>query len=331
MAVAVPTLYKALETALSASDAAGEGGGEAAAVLAALSEQPCIWSGESFVRPASTALHSPLNLAPHLHTVPKGLQCFDGLLRKLGVRPQIEAGQYLQLLESLAKGGGGSGGGGTVAPLSRDDLQLCLAIAQQLASPAHQPLPRETVYLPDRAGILAPAHELMYDDAPWLTDGTAVPGATALSGGEGSGGGGGMPPVPAAMPSARTRRVHLDVAHDVAQRLGAQSLRRWLITRNADTLSLGQENVEAFGQHESLTSRLHNILELYADGVGILHELIQNADDVSSKRIATSTPFPLILLVCPLQPLLSQPLHLVCLRCLTCTSTGRCNSRGATA
>ena len=72
----------------------------------------------------------------------------------------------------------------------------------------------------------------------------------------------------------------------MAQRLGAQSLRGWLVSRNADTLSLGQENVEAFGQHESLTSRLHNILELYADGVGILHELIQNADDAGASRVA---------------------------------------------
>ena len=55
-------------------------------------------------------------------------------------------------------------------------------------------------------------------------------------------------------------------------RLGVQSLRRYIISRSAATFTLGLENVEAFGQHESLTSRLHNILELYADGVGILHE-----------------------------------------------------------
>ena len=92
--------------------------------------------------------------------------------------------------------------------------------------------------------------------------------------------------MPAAAPSSTKRRVHPEVAHEVAQRLGAQSLRGWLVSRNADTLSLGQENVEAFGQHESLTSRLHNILELYADGVGILHELIQNADDAGASRVA---------------------------------------------
>ena len=242
---------------------------EGAAVLAALSEQPCIWSGESFVLPASTAMRSPLNLAPHLHTVPAGLQVFAGLLSKLGVRPHIEAGQYLQLLETLATASDN-------APLARDSLQLVLAVVQQLASPQHQPLPPGTVHLPDRAGVLAPAHELMYDDAPWLSDGSlTMPGTPSAAS---------MPAAP--VPSARSRRVHLDVAHEVAQRLGAQSLRGWLVSRNADTLTLGQENVEAFGQHESLTSRLHNILELYADGVGILHELIQNADDAGATRVA---------------------------------------------
>jgi len=63
-------------------------------------------------------------------------------------------------------------------------------------------------------------------------------------------------------------------------------MRRWLIARNADTFTLGLENVEAFGQSESLCSRLHNILSLYADGVGILHELLQNADDAGATEVA---------------------------------------------
>ena len=35
-----------------------------------------------------------------------------------------------------------------------------------------------------------------------------------------------------------------------------------------------------------VSTGLHNILELYADGVGILHELIQNADDAGATRVA---------------------------------------------
>jgi hypothetical protein len=272
MAVAVPTLYQALEAALQPPSGGGRHAGEAsaddidasAAVLGALSEQMVIWSGDTFVKPANTALRSPLNLAPYLHTVPAGLHCFESLLRKLGVRPHIEAGQYLELLGMLASRA-------NEAPLEAEPLQLVLAIVQQLASPQHQPLPPQQVYLPDRSGILVPSHQLMYDDAPWLADGSLAHGVGAAS----------------AAPSVRSsRKVHPDVAHEVAQRLGASSLRRQLIARNADTLSLGLEDVEAFGQHESLTSRLHNILGLYADGIGILHELIQNADDAGATRVA---------------------------------------------
>ena len=76
------------------------------------------------------------------------------------------------------------------------------------------------------------------------------------------------------------------MSHDVAALLGAGSLRRWLVSRAGEGLGLGLEDVEAFGQHESLTSRLRNILELYADGVGILHELIQNADDAGATTVS---------------------------------------------
>eukprot|EP00965_Chrysotila_dentata_P057796 1916424-Pleurochrysis_carterae.AAC.4 len=44
--------------------------------------------------------------------------------------------------------------------------------------------------------------------------------------------------------AAAWRRVHPQVSHDVATHLGANSLRRYLISRNADTLSIGLSNVE---------------------------------------------------------------------------------------
>ena len=42
---------------------------------------------------------------------------------------------------------------------------------------------------------------------------------------------------------------------------------------------------EAFGQAEPLTRRLRHILELYAEGPGILNELIQNADDAGATTV----------------------------------------------
>ncbi|KAK3017644.1 hypothetical protein RJ639_003236 [Escallonia herrerae] len=42
---------------------------------------------------------------------------------------------------------------------------------------------------------------------------------------------------------------------------------------------------EAFGQHEALTTRLKHILEMYADGPGILFELVQNAEDARASEV----------------------------------------------
>ena len=40
--------------------------------------------------------------------------------------------------------------------------------------------------------------------------------------------------------------------------------------------------LEAFEQRESLTTRLRNILKDYPEGAGVLHELLQNADDAGA-------------------------------------------------
>ena len=43
---------------------------------------------------------------------------------------------------------------------------------------------------------------------------------------------------------------------------------------------------EAFGQSEALTTRLRHIISDYADGPGILMELLQNADDAGATQVA---------------------------------------------
>jgi sacsin len=265
MALAVPRLYQAMDALL--EQTGREGDDDACTVLEQLCEQRCVWVGGEFAAPAATAFNSPLNLAPHLHAVPADLRCFHTLLRKLGVRDRFEASQYLDVLVVLA--------GRIDGALESASLQMALAIAQQLAAPEHMPLPQRVIFLPDQSGVLTSAHELMYDDAPWLMDGagTATPG-------------GGVSVPPTAPPAHEWKRVHPKLSHEVADLLGAHSLRRWLVARNADTFTLGLEGVESFGQHESLTSRIRNILELYADGVGIIHELVQNADDAGACRVA---------------------------------------------
>ena len=78
-------------------------------------------------------------------------------------------------------------------------------------------------------------------------------------------------------------------AHDTAQvagRLGVRSLRGQTLAESSDYMQLGVHAAEAFGQSEALTTRLRHIISDYADGPGILMELLQNADDAGATQVA---------------------------------------------
>ena len=72
----------------------------------------------------------------------------------------------------------------------------------------------------------------------------------------------------------------------VAGRLGVRSLRGQTLAESSDYMQLGVHSVEAFGQSEALTTRLRHIISDYADGPGILMELLQNADDAGATEVA---------------------------------------------
>ena len=67
------------------------------------------------------------------------------------------------------------------------------------------------------------------------------------------------------------RLVHPLISNLVAERVGVASLRRLLIVRSADALSLASvpgSAAEAFGQSEALTTRLKHIISDYPEGAG---------------------------------------------------------------
>eukprot|EP00850_Spirogloea_muscicola_P023646 SM000374S13842 [mRNA] locus=s374:6146:9305:- [translate_table: standard] len=161
------------------------------------------------------------------------------------------------------------------APVPPDALPSVLWVVQHLADLRFSP-PGESggVHVPVAAGVLAPAAELVYNDAPWVADGGADGDAPGTNGG--------------ALVAAPLRFVHPSVSADVGERLGARSLRRLLLAGTAAGLELGLAAgvAEAFGQHEALTTRLKHIVEMYADGPGILFELLQNADDAGATCVS---------------------------------------------
>ena len=206
--------------------------------------------------------------------------CFKPLLRALGVRESFGAADYLHTLRRLHDASSSSEGcsssgdvvsrssasagcdGSSSVPLEPQPLALALWMVQQLADMTLPTDGEEVVYCVDADNRLAPAGSLVYNDAPWLETTTTNSQEAHLA-----------------------ARVHPKLSHEVAERVGVRSLRRLLLARSAHSVDLGVAAAEAFGQHESLTTRLKHIIDAYADGPGILYELIQNADDAGATEV----------------------------------------------
>ena len=74
------------------------------------------------------------------------------------------------------------------------------------------------------------------------------------------------------------RVIHKRVEIPLAKSLGVEPLNKHLL---AD-----EEAVMEWGQREPLTTRIHNLLRQYRDGVAVLKELVQNADDAGATQIS---------------------------------------------
>lgn len=234
---AVPEIYRAL-TSLDEHDME-----VARAVLGTAS---CIWVGMTFAPANRVAMRGPLNLAPWLYVIPGDLASFKELFLQLGVHDGFAAPQYLGMLNDLAEVSHGEA-------LSPAELEQAISVVQALCDMSFS---AAQLFVPDARGSLAPAGEMVYNDAPWLDHGQ------------------------------EHRFVHPKLSHEVAERLGVTSLRRQMLAQSADIMQLGLSSAEAFGQSEALTTRLKHIIDAYPDGPGILMELIQNADDAGADEVA---------------------------------------------
>ncbi|CAM6095372.1 unnamed protein product [Calypogeia fissa] len=248
LATAVPRIYTSLNKML--------GTEEMEVVKAVLEGCRWVWVGDGFASIQEVAFSGPLHLAPYLRVIPADLAVFKDLLLELGVRETLTPTEFALVLANMAKDMSG-------APLDNRQLSAAIWLVQHLADLHLQLSP----FVPDASSILVPASELVYNDAPWLSNSENVSsiGHSNLKG---------------------PRFVHAKISSDVAERLGVRSLRRLLLAESADTMDLGlHEAAEAFGQHEALTTRLKHIVEMYADGPGILCELVQNADDAGASEV----------------------------------------------
>ncbi|XP_020581520.1 sacsin isoform X2 [Phalaenopsis equestris] len=257
LAIAMPKLYSLLSNLI--------GSDEMDIVKVILEGCRWIWVGDGFSTVSEVVLNGQFHLAPYIRVIPVDLAVFRDLFLELGVQECLKPVDYVNILCRMA------GKKGCI-PLDAQELRAAVSFAQQLAEIQFQSL-YVKVYLPDLSSRLITATDLVYNDAPWLLD------LEENASGNGSS-------VSLKRKNNRCNFVHGNISNDIAEKLGVHSLRRLLLAESSDSMNLSLAGVaEAFGQHEALTTRLKHIVEMYADGPGILFELVQNAEDAQASEV----------------------------------------------
>ena len=137
-------------------------------------------------------------------------------------------------------------------PLNESRLDMAISLVTLLASEASINTlnnDQEIIYLPDQLGIMLPADKLVNDDVPWLSG----PEYISLRSG--------------------CRLIHRSISTLVAEKFGVKSLRLFLLSKNLEqnlfmpsssssSSSAKDNEIESFGQAESLTNRLKTILDM---------------------------------------------------------------------
>ncbi|XP_008803352.1 sacsin [Phoenix dactylifera] len=257
LALAMPKVYSLL-TNLIGSD-------EMDIVKAVLEGCRWIWVGDGFATVNEVVLNGHLHLVPYIRVIPVDLAVFRELFLELGIKEFLNPTDYTNILYRMAMRKGST-------PLDVEELRMTALVVQHLAETQFQDL-QVQIYLPDVSSRLLPSSDLVFNDAPWLLDvGESAFGDTSN----------------VALNSMRNVHnfVHGNISNDVAEKLGVRSLRGLLLAESSDSVNLSLSGVaEAFGQHEALTTRLKHIVEMYADGPGILFELVQNAEDAQASEV----------------------------------------------
>lgn len=257
LALAMPRIYSILMSMI--------GTDEMDIVKAVLEGCRWVWVGDGFATLDEVVLSGPIHLAPYIRVIPVDLEAFRDLFLELGIREFLKPNDYGNILCRMATRKGS-------VPLNPQEIRAALLVAQHLAEVQYFE-EQIKIFLPDLSCRLVDATDLVYNDAPWL-----LGSEDNLFGNSST----------VALNAKRTvqKFVHGNISNDVAEKLGVRSLRRMLLAESADSMNVSLSgSAEAFGQHEALTTRLKHILEMYADGPGVLFELVQNAEDARASEV----------------------------------------------
>ena len=220
----------------------------------------CVWltRQSKFVHPHNVALaQNPgfrQNLEPFIYILPDDLTQFESLFKDLEVQEIVTREQILGILSQIKEGDSQS-----LKITSDQAWQLVMAILHWLTDIEEDDIDVEDLLVPIKSEqdwpALVSAEDVVYTDNSFLQD--------YLEGSEGE--------------ESEYTFVHSRVTRKMAEQL--------LLTPLSQHLDISEDAFEDVGQSEPLTVRLKNILKDYKDGLTIIKELLQNADDAGATKM----------------------------------------------
>ena len=208
-----------------------------------LSAKRCVWVGAQFVTPAQVAGRAASHELPGLYSLPAALRVhYLPLFLLMGVPEEFSPNAYAASLGRLAEEQGST-------PLSEAQLQTVGSVLIHLEGDASHVTAQ--VWLPNEDGVMCLPDALLFDDIDWEAQDADLNGRAI---------------------------VHKYVSHKVAESFGVVGRRMLVASEGFSDWDLGDAAV-AYGQSESITSRIRTILAEYVADVGIFNEMLQNADD----------------------------------------------------
>ena len=199
----------------------------------------------------------PQDLEPYMYVLPDSLQRFSDLFRAMGVKDSITNSQLLNVLASIKKKSDHS------HTLNHEEAWMTvMAILLALTLHGKQPVrlkSKEILYVPTNSETLhlEDSSKVCYADCDFLQDFTSL--KEEMSEDE-------------------------DVCvlcHESVRHIAPQLH----LTPLSEHYELSEDLFEDFGPHEPLVLRLKNILRDYTDGITIVKELLQNADDAGATEV----------------------------------------------
>ena len=226
-----------------------------------------IWQGAGFCTPSKISLEMdiPLDLRPQLFVLPeelKGDVKLEQFFLESGVRAKFSEQDIISVLPALKEKHEASG---LQAVDVEKDLKLCRSILEWLVESeiSLSESIRENLLFPVQSKedtlILKHYTTCAYCDYDWLRSGQSQEDISD---------------------DEEHSLIHNSVPTKIAILLGVPKLSACLLSsQNLDF------EYEKSGPNEPVTTRIHNILEDYKEGVSVFKELIQNADDAGASKV----------------------------------------------